>query len=120
MEINLPGLINAATNREGRIATIISDNRTNYRDAGFLSSDFPRNPPKLYVTAESDDFDQLTVSEWKDEGFNVQYLSMGAGEKEYRAKLASLHSSHLEPCETYGIVGMSDKTCTKFLDTLAN
>ena len=111
MEINLPGIVNAATssisNREGRNVAIISDNRTNYRDPGFLSSDFPRNPPKLYVTSESDEFDQLTITEWKNEGFDVQYLSMGAGEKEYRAKLASLNGSHLGPCETYAIVGMS-------------
>ena len=123
MEINLPGIINAATsgaNREGRIATIISDNRSNYRDPGFLSSDFPRNPPKLYVTAESDDFDQLTVSEWKDEGFDVQYLSMGAGDKEYRAKLASLNSSHLGPCETYAVVGMPSEICTMFPRTFIN
>lgn len=110
MEINFPGIVNAATpgsSREGRYARIISDNRstTNYRDSAFLSDDFPRNPPKLYVTAESDDFDQLTLSEWKDEGFEVEYLSMGEGEKMYKAKLASLNRSDLGPCETFGIVG---------------
>ncbi len=107
MEINLPGIMDASMpNRDWRNATVVSDNRPNYRDPGFLSGDFPRNPPKLYVTAEGGDFDQLTLSEWKDEGFDVEYLGMGEDEKQYRAKLASLNKSDLGPCETYAIVGM--------------
>ncbi|KAK7748370.1 hypothetical protein SLS62_008633 [Diatrype stigma] len=125
MEINLPGIVNAATsvpNRDGRRAAIISDNRPNYRDPGFLSSDFPRNPPKLYVSAESDEFDQLTLSEWRDEGFEVEYLSMGEGEKQYRAKLASLNRSDLGPCETYAIVAYGDAAsyCLEYFHVLDN
>jgi hypothetical protein len=106
MNVDIPKLVKAAVpEAEGRNARIISEHRPNYRDPGFLSKDFPRSPPKLYVTAETDDFDPLTLSEWRDEGFNVEYISMGAGREEYRRKLVSLSRRKMDPCETFGIVG---------------
>ncbi|XXG95187.1 Carboxylic acid transporter [Hypoxylon texense] len=110
MEINLPGIINAAMpNRGNRNVGIISSNGgLNHNDPGFLSSDFPQSPPKLYITAESEDFDLLTLNEWKDEGFNVEYVPMGNGGNEYRMKLDSLSRADLGPCETFGIVAYGD------------
>ena len=46
----------------------------NANTTGFLSNNFPHNPPRLYITAESDDFDDLTLQEWQDEGFDVGYV----------------------------------------------
>lgn len=109
MEINLPGIVNAAMpNRgNGNIGIISSSGGgLNHNDPGFLSSDFPQSPPKLYITAESDEFDLLTLSEWRDEGFNVEYISMGNGGNEYRSRLESLSKANWGPCETYGIIGM--------------
>ncbi|KAI1101688.1 NTF2-like protein [Jackrogersella minutella] len=110
MEINLPRIIDATMpNRGDRNVNIISSsNGPNHNESGFLSSNFPRSPPKLYITAEDDEFDVLTLNEWKDEGFNVEYLSMGNGGKEYIRKLESLSRAKLGPCETYGIVAYGD------------
>ncbi|KAL0934647.1 uncharacterized protein CTRU02_211446 [Colletotrichum truncatum] len=111
MNIDIPNLVKAAVpESEGRNARIISDNwnRPGYRDPNFLSQDFPRARPKLYISAESDDFDQLTLAEWRDEGFDVEYLSMGSSAEEYRGKLRSLSKKKMGPCETFGIVAYGD------------
>jgi hypothetical protein len=105
MNVNIPGLAKAVVPDAGRNVRIISDNRPNHRDPGFLSNDFPRSLPRLCFTAESEDFDELTLAEWRDEGFNVEYLAMGNGGDEYRQKLRVLSRRGLGPCETFGIIG---------------
>lgn len=55
----------------------------NANTTGFLANDFPHNPLRLYITAKTDDFDVLTLKEWRDEGFNVGYLPLNQGGKEY-------------------------------------
>jgi hypothetical protein len=127
MEINFPNLVNAALpdrDKKGRNAIILSNNMSsNHNEQGFLSSNFPRSPPKLYITAESDDFDDLTLRAWRDEGFNVEYLSLGAGGAEYRARLASLRTqADLGPCETYGIVAYGDaaSACLEYFHVMDN
>ncbi len=72
--------------------------------AGFLSNNFPHASPHLYFTAEDDDFDDLTLEEWRDEGFDVAYVPMGKGGKEYRERLNGL-STGLGIGETFGIIG---------------
>jgi hypothetical protein len=67
---------------------------TNTNTTGFLSSNFLHNPPRLYVTAESDDFDEVTLQDWRAEGFNVAYVPLRDGGKEYAQR------------ETFAIVGM--------------
>ncbi|OLN90042.1 hypothetical protein CCHL11_07235 [Colletotrichum chlorophyti] len=111
MNIDIPKLVKAAVpESEGRNARIVSDNltRSNYRDANFLSQNFPRARPKLYVTAESAEFDQITLAEWRDENFDVEYLPMGSSADEYRGKLRSLSKKNMGPCETFGIVAFGD------------
>ena len=106
MNINVAELVKAAVpDAEGRNVRIISENGPNPRDPSFLSGDFPRSPPKLYFTAESEDFDESTLAEWRDEGFHVEYLAMGSGGEEYREKLRELSTRGLGPCETFGIIG---------------
>jgi hypothetical protein len=109
MNINVPGIVDAALpkGKGGRNIGIIANNMNgpNHNDPGFLSDDFPKSPPKLYITADDDEFDIETINDWKEEGFNVEYLPMGAGGKEYKMKLDGLRRVGLGPCETFGIVG---------------
>ncbi|KAF3762717.1 hypothetical protein M406DRAFT_294452 [Cryphonectria parasitica EP155] len=111
MEVNVPGFnVNAVLpeRTKGKNVAVVSQHTTNHNDPGFLSDDFPRNPPKLYVTAESDDFDNLTLAEWRDEGFQVEYVPMGDGGDDYVRKLERLAKKNLGPCETFGIVAYGD------------
>ncbi|KAL0769510.1 hypothetical protein CaCOL14_008818 [Colletotrichum acutatum] len=111
MNIDIPKLVKAAVpDSEGRNARIVSDNwnRPVHRDPNFLSKDFPRGRPKLYISAESEEFDQLTLDEWRDEDFDVEYLPMGGTAKEYRDKLRSLSKTNMGPCETFGILAYGD------------
>jgi len=72
---------------------------------GFLSNDFPHNSPLLYFTAEDDDFDDETLQEWREEGFNVGYVPMGKGGKEYSERLNGLSRVGLGVGETFAIIG---------------
>ncbi|KAF4978157.1 hypothetical protein FZEAL_5402 [Fusarium zealandicum] len=109
MNINVPNLIKSAVpESEGRNVQILSDNRSNHRDQNFLSSDFPRSPPKLYITGENDDFDELTLAEWRDEGFQVEYISMESCGDGYLNKIRSLSKEDLGPCEKFGIIAYDD------------
>lgn len=106
MNVNVPNLVKAAVpESEGRNARIISQNSTTHRDPGFLSSDFPRSSPKLYLTSASDDFDELTLSEWQDEGFEVEFIPLGNSKEQYLDRLRGLSKEDLGPGETFGIVG---------------
>lgn len=111
MEVNVPGFngfnLNARLpeRTKGKNVAVLSHNTTNHNDPGFLSDDFPRKPAKLYVTAEDDDFDALTLAEWRDEGFQVEYVPMGDGGDDYVTKLERLAKRNLDPCETFGIIG---------------
>ncbi|KAI1420190.1 hypothetical protein F5Y12DRAFT_788438 [Xylaria sp. FL1777] len=136
MEINFPNLINTALpergdNTRGRNAIILSSNSgPNHNEQGFLSASFPRGTRKLFVTAESDDFDEGTLRAWRDEGFEVRYFglgtgtgSSGAGEDRYRDTLAGLRNvASLGPCETFGIIafGQAAGVCLEYFHHMAN
>ncbi|KAL9091429.1 MAG: hypothetical protein Q9165_004815 [Trypethelium subeluteriae] len=64
-------------------------------------------PPRLHITAETDDFDEDILQDWRDEGFDVTYFSFGDGGKPYRQKIQSLHSD-LELGESYAIIAYGD------------
>ena len=66
----------------------------------------PRNPPKLFVTAETVDFDDVILQKWRDEGFDVHYLPLenDGGQKAYIESLKRLHEG-LGVSDYYGIVG---------------
>lgn len=59
------------------------ENRT-----GFLS--FNGSPPRLWITSEDEDFDETTLRHWKEEGYDVTYLPMGADVNTYTNTLTSL------------------------------
>ncbi|KAH8678003.1 hypothetical protein BX600DRAFT_431315 [Xylariales sp. PMI_506] len=126
MELNVPGIIDAALprNKGSRNVGVIANNLNgpNHNDPGFLSDDYPRSPPKLYITSEEDEFDLETIEAWKKEGFNVEYLPRGAGGKEYKLKLDGLRKVGLGPCETFGIVafGEAASACLEHFHILDN
>lgn len=106
---NLTNTVLANRGEQGqRNAVLVSQHGTKIRDPGFLSNDFRRTfhaPPRLYFTAESDEFDASTLTEWQKAGFTVEYFSMGKGGASYTKKLESLFSKPLELGENFGIIG---------------
>lgn len=109
----------------GRNAVLVSQHGPNYRDPGFLSKDFRQtfhSSPKLYITAESDDFDAETLAQWRNAGFRVEYLPMGKGGKAYQKQLEFLFKKELEPCETFGIIAYGDAAgfCLEHFHILEN
>lgn len=112
MDVKVPGfnnmnLANVLPERaKGKNAVVLSQNGgVNHNDPHFLSDDFMRDPPRLFITAEDNDFDIQTVNEWTDEGFQAQYVPMGKGGPDYVRKLERMGKKKLGPCETFGIVG---------------
>jgi len=75
---------------------------------GFLSTSqgFKTGPPPLYITAETDDFDEVIIQAWRDEGYNVQYIPFGDGGKAYTNTLRRL-GDNLSIGESFAIVGIS-------------
>ncbi|KAI0188658.1 hypothetical protein EV127DRAFT_433981 [Xylaria flabelliformis] len=123
MNINVPNLINAAfpeRDTQNRNAVILSENSgPNHNEQGFLSSSFPRNPHKVFVTADSDDFDEGYLRSLREEGFNVQYFGLGEGvsDEQYYGQLANLRNvAGLGPCETFAVVafGEAASLCLEF------
>lgn len=62
-------------------------------------------PLYLVLTAESPDFDSVTIQNWKDEGYSVSYLPFVGSKKEYMQKLHHL-ADPLELGQKYAIVGL--------------
>lgn len=125
MNINVPNLINTAfSDRDdirNRNAIIISENSSgpNHNEQGFLSDAFPRNPRKLFVTAETDDFDTAFLKSLRHEGFSVQYFGLDNDNDDdaYRRRLAGLKDvAGLGPCETFAVVafGEAASLCLEF------
>ncbi|KAK7956332.1 uncharacterized protein PG986_005554 [Apiospora aurea] len=120
---DVPKIVEAALpeeKRNGRTIGIVGGSMAgagpNHNDQNFLSDDFPKSKPKLYITAEEDEFDELTIAEWKNEGFDVEYFSLGNGGKEYQSHLRALANQDLGPCETFGIVayGNAASQCLEY------
>lgn len=106
MNINVGDLVkNAVPESEGRNVRVMSQNTTDFRDGNFLSNDFPRSAPKLYITGEADDFDEVTLKEWRNEGFDVEYFSVESCGNKYAQKLKQLSQEDRAPCEKFGIIG---------------
>ncbi|KAK0740328.1 hypothetical protein B0T18DRAFT_431664 [Schizothecium vesticola] len=152
MNVNLPNLINATLDRyddrhasgadEGesthtsangtlhrkhRNVAILSDNWTggsmNHNDPSFLSSSFPRNPPKLFLASDDADPDPAVLAAWRAEGFNVvAHLPLGL-DADPTATLRDLHRrAGLAPCETYGVVAFGEAAarCLEHFHVLDN
>lgn len=61
--------------------------------------------PYLFLTAETDDFDEVTVQHWRDEGFVVGYVPLGNGGAEYVRRLHAVADQAVGVSEQYAIVG---------------
>jgi len=72
---------------------------------GFLS--FNSHPPKVYITAEDDEFDPVTTQHWKEEDYDVSYHPMGTGGKAYRDLIKSF-SLNLRLGESFAIIAYGD------------
>lgn len=73
----------------------------------FSWSDSSVARPKIVITAEDadDDFDEVTVQNWRAEGFEVSYLPFTSSRKEYVRFLQHL-ADPLELGENFAIVGL--------------
>jgi len=101
VDVNLPGFNKTAQ----EMTSTVSANTT-----GFLNSKFVKPPPRLYISAETDDvkeFDQRTLQAWRDEGFDVRYLPYGNNGKGYINDLKHLGDG-LGIGETYAIIAYGD------------
>ncbi|KAK3114763.1 hypothetical protein LTR53_006580 [Teratosphaeriaceae sp. CCFEE 6253] len=65
------------------------------------------NPPRVYISADDDDFDAIIIQHLRDEGFDARYLPLGQGGKTYRDKLRHL-ADDLELGENYAIVAYGE------------
>ncbi|KAJ4394838.1 hypothetical protein N0V93_004058 [Gnomoniopsis smithogilvyi] len=94
---------------KGKNAVVLSQNGgSNHNDPHFLSEDFLKDPPRLFITAEDNEFDMQTITEWQDEGFLVEYVPMGSGGEKYVERLERAGKKKLGPCESYGIVAYGE------------
>jgi hypothetical protein len=67
-----------------------------------------KSTPRVWLTAEDDDFDQSTIQHWADEGFEVFYLAYDKHKKkEYRDQLSHIPDK-LGFGEKFAIVGSLD------------
>ena len=66
-------------------------------------STLPR--PKLVITAQDDEFDQVTIQNWRAEGFEVSYLPFIGSREDYVHCLQHL-ADPLELGEDFAIIGM--------------
>lgn len=70
----------------------------------FLNSQL--STPRLCITSEEEDFDRKTIRNWQNEGFEVTYLPLNEGGKEYAARLEAVKEG-LRVGESYAIIGIS-------------
>ena len=61
--------------------------------------------PKVVITAEDDEFDQVTIQNWIAEGFEISYLPFTGSREDYIHHLQHL-ADPLELGETFAIIGM--------------
>jgi hypothetical protein len=84
---------------------------------GFLTS-FNTTTPRIYITAETDtaaDFDQITLRQWREEGFDVTYLPYGNGGRGYTTDLQNLSRS-MGIGDNFGVIAYGD-AATACLET---
>lgn len=68
----------------------------------FLNSQL--STPRLCITSEEDEFDVETIRNWQNEGFEVTYVPLDNGGKEYAGRLESVKEG-LKVGESYAIIG---------------
>ena len=59
----------------------------------------------VFLTAETDDFDEATTADWQDEGFKVTYVPLGDGGNEYIRRLHDVARDVVGVSDRYAIIG---------------
>lgn len=67
----------------------------------------------VFLTAETDDFDDCTIGQWQDEGFQVHYVPHGDGGSEYTRRLHAIANDVVGVSEQYAIVGNGSPDSTR-------
>ncbi|KAJ5633237.1 hypothetical protein N7490_009576 [Penicillium lividum] len=65
------------------------------------------NNARLCITAETDEFDVETIKNWQEEGFDVVYLPLNDGGKDYEDRLRSVKEG-LGVGENYGVIAFGE------------
>lgn len=71
------------------------------------------NNARLCITAETGEFDIETIKNWQEEGFDVVYLPLNEGGKDYEARLRSVKEG-LGVGENYGVIGKANLPNDKY------
>ena len=78
----------------------------------FSWNDSTVSRPKVVITAEGDGFDQVTIENWRAEGFEVSYLPLPGSRGDYVHYLQHVADS-LELGQDFAIIGMLALECIK-------
>lgn len=62
------------------------------------------NNARVCITSETGEFDMQTIKNWQDEGFDVVYLPLDGGGKDYEGRLKGVREG-LGVGENYAIIG---------------
>lgn len=76
-------------------------------NAPFLKYLNVKKTPYVLLTAETDDFDDITLQQWHEEGFVVNYVPLGKGDAEFKRRLHGTADTVVGVSEQYAIVGKS-------------
>lgn len=71
----------------------------------FLKHLAVQKTPYLFLSAETDDFDEDIIEAWANEGFHVTYVPLGQGGPEYTTRLHSVADNAVGMSDHYAIVG---------------
>lgn len=85
-----------------------TDSNGNTRRSGTSTMSFgwDNAQPRIYVTSDTEDFDEEILAHFQEEGFQVSYLPYGGNHAAYQRQLQHL-ADNLELGESYAIVGRS-------------
>ncbi|KAJ5110589.1 hypothetical protein N7532_001124 [Penicillium argentinense] len=65
------------------------------------------NNARVCITSETNEFDQQTIQEWQDEGFDVVYHPLNNGGKDYESRLKSVKEG-LGVGENYAVIAFGE------------
>ena len=80
--------------------------------SGVLLYNNGSNNARVCITSETGEFDIETIKSWQDEGFDVVYIALDGGGKEYESRLKGVKEG-LGVGENYAVIGKISKTRRK-------
>ena len=84
----------------------------NRQDKDFFNELNQTKTPHVILTAETDDFDEETTQLWRDEGFDIAYVPLLNGGKEYIQRVHTT-GDRFGSAEYYAIVGREPESKTQ-------